>query len=129
MLAESRLLDNLQRYAVSPTGQPMCIYGDPAYPVRVHLQAPFRNVALTPQMHAFNTSMSSVRSCVEWLFRDIVNYFKFIDFKKNQKIGLSSVGKTYIVCALLRNALTCLYGNVTSKYFDLSPPTLQEYFA
>ena len=102
MLAESRLLDNLQRHAVSPTGQPMCIYGDPAYPVRDHLQlqAPFRNVALTPQMHAFKTSMSSVCSCVEWLFGDIVNYFKFIDFKKNQKIRLSSVGKTYIVCAL-----------------------------
>ena len=85
MLAESRLLDNLQRYAVSPTGQSMCIYGDPAYPVRVHLQAPFRNVALTPQMQAFNTSMSSVRSCVEWLFGDIVNYFKFIDLKKKSK--------------------------------------------
>ena len=129
MLAESRLLDNLQRYAVSPTGQPMSIYGHPAYSVRVHLQAPFRNVALTPRMYAFNTSMSSVHICVEWLFGDIVNYFKLIDFKKNQNIGLSSVGKTYIVCALLRNALTCLYGNVTSRYFDLNPPTFQEYFA
>ncbi|KAK3746108.1 hypothetical protein QZH41_015516 [Actinostola sp. cb2023] len=59
---------------------------------------------------------------------NIVNFFKFIDFKKNLKIGLSSVGKTYIVCAILQNALTCLYGNLTSEYFDLQPPTLQEYF-
>lgn len=73
--------------------------------------------------------MSSVRSSVEWLFGDIVNYFKFIDFKKNLKIGLSSVGKMYIVCALLRNALTCLYGNTTSEFFDFDPPTLQQYFA
>ena len=60
---------------------------------------------------------------------DVVNYFKFIDFKKNLKIGLSSVGKMYVVCALLRNALHCLYGNMTSGFFEVDPPSLQEYFS
>ena len=131
MLADSNLLQDLQRYAHSPwpVGRPLCVYGDPAYPLRVHLQAPFRNMVLTPQMVNFNKAMSSVRVSVEWLFRDIVEYFKFLDFKKNLKIGLSSVGKMYIVCALIRNALTCLYGNTTSTFFDLDPPTLEEYFA
>ena len=41
--------------------------------------------------------MSSVRQAVEWIFGDIVNFFKFQDFKKNLKIGLSPVGKMYIV--------------------------------
>ena len=63
----------------------MCIYGDPAYPLRVELQAPYRNAILTADMQAFNTSMSEVRVAVEWLFGDIVNYFKFIDYKKNLK--------------------------------------------
>ena len=57
------------------------------------------------------------------------NYFKFLDFTKNLKFGLSSVGKMYIVSALLQNALTCLYGNETSTFFDLDPPTLEEYFS
>lgn len=129
MLADSNLLANLQAFALSPVSDPLCIYGDPAYPLRVHLQAPFRNALLTPQMKAYNSSMSSVRSSVEWLFGDIVNYFKFIDFKKNLKIVLSSVGKMYIVCVLLRNALTCLYGKTTSDFFGCDPPTLQQYFA
>lgn len=34
----------------------------------------------------------------------------------------------YIVCAILRNAMTCLYGNFTSDFFDIDPPTLQDYF-
>ena len=59
--------------------------------------------------------MSSVRVSVEWLFNDVSNYFKFIDFKKNLKIGMSAVGKQYI--ALLRNILTCLYGYITSGHF------------
>jgi hypothetical protein len=72
--------------------------------------------------------MSRVRVSVEWVFGDIVNYFKFLDFKKNLKIGLSTVGKIYSVCALLRNALTCLYGSNTSSFFQVNPPTVQEYF-
>ena len=94
---------------------------------------PFRQgdyaAPLTPQMRAFNAAMSSVRISVEWLFGDILTYFRFIDFKKNLKIGMSAVGKQYIVCALLRNALTCLYGNNTSDYFQLDPPTIDTYFA
>jgi hypothetical protein len=128
MLAESGLLQDLQLHAMSPNGQEMCMYGDPAYPLRVQLQGPFKNAVLTPQMQEFNTRMSSVRQSVEWLFGDVVNYFKFADFKKNLKIGLSSVGKMYVVCAILRNALTCLYGNETSMFFDLDPPSLDEYF-
>ena len=129
ILADSDLLTALEQYAVSSTGQAMCIYGDPAYPLRVNLMAPFRGAALRAQMEAFNKSMSNVRTSVEWLFLDIVEYFMFKDFKKNLKIGLSAIGKLYVACALLRNALTCLYGNSTSSYFMLDPPTLEEYFA
>lgn len=129
MLALSNLYDQLQNFAFSPTGAEMCLYGDPVYPLRVHLQAPFRIEILTRVMQIFNDSMSAVRASVEWLFADIINYFKFLDFKKDLKIGLSQVGKMYIVCALLRNALTCLYSNSTAEYFGLVPPTLDQYFS
>ena len=89
--------------------------------MRAHLIQPFRDRVLTPQMQAFNTSMSKVRD-------DVATSWKFIDFKKNLKIRLSSVGKMYLVCAILRNALTCLYGNMTSEDFDLDSPALQDYF-
>ena len=71
--------------------------------------------------------MSRLRISVEWLFGDIANYFKFIDYKKNLKIGMSAVRKQYIVSALFRNIITCLYGNITCKYFELDPPTLHDY--
>ena len=77
---------------------------------------------------ASNQSTSQLRIAVEWVFGDMVYYFKFLDFKKNLKIGLIAVGKFYIVSALQRNALTCLYGNVTSNFFHLDPPALNEHF-
>ena len=42
--------------------------------------------------------MSSVRVSVEWVFGEIAGYFAFVDFKKNQKIGLSEIGRMYKVC-------------------------------
>ena len=129
MLADSRLLDDLEQFAFNPAGQPLCVYGDPAYPLRIHLQQPFKYGVLTPQMEEYNHRMSAVRTSVEWLFGDVVNSFKFNDFKRNLKIFLNSVGKSYVVSVILRNALTCLYGNLTSTFFDLTPPRLEDYFA
>ena len=129
MLADSSLMQDLNHHAYSTAGHLMRIYGDPAYPLRIHLQGPFKNAVLTPQIHAYNDAMSSVRISVEWLFRDIINYFKFLDFKKNLKIGLSSIGKMCIVSALLQNSLTCLYGNQTATFFSCEPPGLFDYFA
>lgn len=87
MLVDSNLLHALEQNAFSPTGEPMCVFGDPAYPLRVHLQAPFRHGILTPMMEEYNADMSSVRVTVEWLFSNIINDFKFLDFKKNFKLA------------------------------------------
>ena len=128
MLAESGLLGDLQQYSYSPDGQPLCVYGDPAYPISVHMQRSFAGPELTRIQKEYNTAMSRVRVSVEWVFGDIANYFAFVDFKKKLKIGLSAVGKMYSVCALLTNARTCLYKSVTSSFFGLDPPELEAYF-
>lgn len=68
----------------------------PYLPLRVYLQGPFKGAGLSPHEKQLDKLMSQVRVVVEWVFGDIVNYFKFLDFKKNLKIGLSAVGKMYI---------------------------------
>ena len=97
MLKDSGLLQTLEREAYSPRGDVLCLYGDPAYPFRPHLMAPYRIgevPVFTADMEAFNSAMSSARASVEWLFGDISNSFKFLDFKKNLKLGLSAVGSS-----------------------------------
>ena len=113
----SGLLEALEQHSNKPNGDPLCIYGDPAYPLRRHLQAPYQHPNLTPEQIEFNQSMSSVQVAVEGVFGDItLTCYKFLDFKRNLKIGLSAVGKMYSVCTLLRNAHTCLYGSTTGSY-------------
>ena len=100
MLKDSCLLEDLERNAFSPTGEAMCVYGDPAYPLRIHLQQPFREVPLTAPM-----SMSSVRSSVEWIFGDIVGSFKFLDFKKNLKIGFKCHWPTLCIWCIITKCI------------------------
>ena len=47
----------------------------------------------------WNAQMSKVQIAVEWVFGDILKYFKFVDFKKKLKISLSPIGKNiYNLC-------------------------------
>ena len=128
MLAESGLYSKLEELHVPPDGRILCIYGDSAYPHRPQLQGPFKGANVTQAQREWNTAMSRVRVSVEWIFGDIINYFKFVDFKKNLKVQLSAVGKMYIVCALLHNARCCLHGLMTSQYYGVNPPNISEYF-
>ena len=116
MLYESGVLPNL-RSAAFYNNEQLCVYGDPAYPLGVHLQGPFKDRKLTQQMQACNTGISEVRVAVEWMFGNITKFFSFVDFKRQMKINLSAVGKMFFICALLENARTCLYGNIVSYLF------------
>ena len=128
ILARSGILDQLEHFSFGSHWEILCIYGDPAYPLKVHLQTPFRGANLIPLQKSWNKKMSSARISVEWVFGDIISYFKFIELRKILKIKLSAVGKMYIVCALLRNARSCFYETSTENYFGLQPPLIGEYF-
>ena len=110
-------------------GRQLAIFGDSAYAFRRYLLTPFKGAALTQQQKDFNTNMSSVRACVEWGFSKITNIFAFLSFHKNLKVYLQPVAKYWIVAAVLTNCHTCLYGSQTGTYFDLQPPSLEEYLA
>ena len=102
----------------------MCPYGDPAYPLCVHLQGPFASP--TPDQLRYNKVMSQSRVAVEWVFSDISIFFTFLDFKKNFKIGLSSVAKMYTCYALMQNARSCLYGCSISNFYGLDTANLMD---
>ena len=128
ILGVSGLLPQLERIT-NAEGEPFVLYGDPAYGMSAHVMSPFKGAHLTQLQQAFNRQMSEVRVSVEWGFGKIIQYFAYLDFRKNLKVLLQPVAKYYIVGALLTNCHTCLYGSVTSSFFDMEPPTLEQYLA
>lgn len=128
MLAESQLLDQLDLLFQGVNNQELFyLYGDPAYPLRPALMAPYRGAILDEQQQQFNHQMNRCRQSVEWGFCKIIQNFAFLDYKKNLKLYLQPVGMYYIVGAILTNCHTCLYGSQTGAFFGVQPPNLEEY--
>ena len=80
MLAESRLLDQMQLHCNYANGHPFYVYEDAAHPLRAKTKTFLR--WQTDQQKEFNNAMSSVRTSVQWLFGNVIIYFGFMDFKK-----------------------------------------------
>lgn len=106
------------------------VYGDPAYPSTDVTESPFRRGAadLPEERVLLNENMSVGRVCVEWVFGNMVRYFAFLDFTKNQNILQQRVGRYYTVAALLTNCHSCLYGSQTEDIFSSSTPRLEDLF-
>ena len=94
----------------------------------LHIDRGFRGAGLTAAQRAYNRTVSKVRVCVEWQFRKVTSFYPFIDHKTNLKFLLQPIDKYYTIAALLSNARTCLYGSITGKYFNVNPPSLEDYF-
>ena len=60
LLRESSISELLETNSNGVEGRPLCVYRDPAYPLRPHLQTPFKQKNLTEQQHEFNKAMSKV---------------------------------------------------------------------
>ena len=106
------------------------IYGDPAYGKNDIIHSPvggaLRN--MSPHDRECNRSMSSVRVSVEWSFGQIINYWAYLDYKKEMQIGKFPVGDMFRVATLLTNCITIYNGgNTNSDFFELAPPTIEDY--
>ena len=90
---------------------------------------PFNDADLTSAQQAYNTSMASVMTGVQWIFDDITNYLNLMEFRRNEQTGFDAVKKMFTVCGILRNAHTCLHESATTAFFGVKPPSIHDYFS
>jgi len=71
--------------------------------------------------------ISSCRETVEWEYKDVKGQWKYLDYKHALKITNQPLANIVITCMILRNALNTMYSSQTSLYFDILPPTFEEW--
>ena len=74
MLHESNLLNDLRQFAWF-NNNPLRIYRDPAYPVSIHLQAPYWQAQNNKDMKKYSKAMSEIRRAVKWLFGNVKSLY------------------------------------------------------
>lgn len=105
------------------------LYSDGGYGDVPFLRRPVRGSppAGTPSGD-FNRAMSAVRTSVEWSFKIVHDSFKYTDYCKQMKVLRQPVALYYMTSVLLANCRTILSrGNQISTYFNVLPPSLEEY--
>ena len=103
------------------------LFGDSGYNWRHFMEFTFQGSNLNVNQSAFNFSMSKVRVTVEWIFKEVKLYFPVCDTKRKMKLGESPVGLLYLGTMLMCNLHNSCYPNQISRYFGVTPPSLQEY--
>ena len=122
---------NVLQTAAGRTPKRFRCYGDSIYIPSTSISRRRRMPPLSAGHVAQNFRVNKGRTSIEWTFGKIVSLFKFVDFKKNLKLGHSKVGVAnyYTAAAFLTNFHTCLEGSQTGLEFGCAPPTLSVYMA
>jgi hypothetical protein len=117
-------------FSVLHTGFPrLKVYADKIFNTDAIVTAAYslRHGPVAGWMHAVNAVMSPIRVAVEWAIGRISYLFKFTGYR--QKLQESQVIQAYVVSAFLTNCRTALYGAQECLYFDIEPPTIEDYLA
>lgn len=120
----SSLHDSLEKLA---QGRDFTVYGRGQYPSHSMLTMPFEGAALKPHEAFFNDMMDVVWRPVEYSVGRVADSLSVVRFYQGQAFSRQRVARMYKVATLLANCRTCLYGNQVSHFFNVEPPTLEEY--
>eukprot|EP00742_Colponemidia_sp_Colp-10_P010687 GILJ01011760.1.p1 GENE.GILJ01011760.1~~GILJ01011760.1.p1 ORF type:complete len:360 (-),score=12.80 GILJ01011760.1:43-1122(-) len=128
-LEESNILPDLREKCRGVNNRQLVAYSDKGYSQFDVIQIPHIG-QLTANQREENRAMASVRMVIERSFGHTTTLFPFNDYRENLKLLLSSqVHIYYYVSTFFANLHTCFYGSECSRYFDLEPPSVEEYLS
>ena len=82
MLSESELLLQLQNMMPIENEEIIYrLYGNPAYPQSPWIYGGFKNPLPGCDRAIVDATMSNVRVVVEWVFKDVIKLWSFLDFQ------------------------------------------------
>jgi len=96
-------------------------FGDSIYPHVDSITTYWRHTPQTEREKKENHVYKSVRIAIEWNYMVTANLFSYLkNLNKLKLLHTTNCAKIYRVCTLLRNCHVCLYGSISSSYFNLS---------
>ena len=134
LLAESGLntaLEDVQRLANGALPLAHLLYAaytDRGYDSDTCIYAAHHGLYTTVMQLVHNAIMSSLRVAIEWSFARIRAMSKLLHLPWNMKMQGGAVDYHVKSAVLLANTRTTLRGSQASRYYGLTPPTLESYF-
>lgn len=86
MFVMSTLLLQLKACSIVPNENILWICEDPAYPLRPQPRKLFLVAHNIEILHEWNQTMTAAVLSINWVFSNMINFFKFFNFKENLKV-------------------------------------------
>ena len=71
--------------------------------------------------------MSVRRVTVEWMFKEVKQYWSVVEVKSKLRLNQFLVEKLDLMCMLLSNIRNCYYPNQVAQFFSCSPPSITSF--
>jgi DDE superfamily endonuclease len=125
LLGESDIDDRLFDLTLgdAPSEHYTC-YGDSAYPEMLRISCSRDGEDYSD----YNKAMNGCRESIEWMFRDLGQYWKIIGNKNAFKLllGFEKADNLIDLCFNFGNAWNAMNYNLCSQWFECRPPSIQE---
>ena len=122
LLGLSELNERLEQISLGEIVN-MCAYGDSIYPYLSNIMSSWRYLNNSERQKLENSVMKKVRITIEWNYGVTSNIFSYLkNFDKLRLFKSNVVAKVFTVCTILKNMHVCLYGCISSQYFNLEIP-------
>jgi hypothetical protein len=124
-------INTLMRDAQEGNEEQYSMFGDNIFLPKSHLDVKHGGepYMLTDRQLQENFARPRARVSIEWNYGSTSSLFRYVSHTANNKVcgGGSNIALAYFTAVLLKNCHVCLYHSETSNFFDIAPPTLEEY--
>lgn len=109
----------------NPSAERFTCYGDSAYPISQRISCRRDGEEFTE----LNKAMNGCRESIEWMYRDVTQYWKIIQTKRTFRLltGFEKADNIIDLCFQFNNAWNTMNHNECSQWFDCAPPTFEVY--
>lgn len=126
VLNETNIDDRLVELTIgNPPAERFTCYGDSAYPMSQRISCRRDGEEFTE----LNKAMNGCRESIEWMYRDVTQYWKIIQTKRTFRLltGYEKADNIIDLCFQFNNAWNTMNHNECSQWFDCAPPTFEVY--
>ena len=105
------------------------VYGDSAFHWNEFLKCRHDAPQLTQQQILENKGMSSCRESIEWDYGNLKRYWSYMGNKNVLRMKNMPIAEYFLSAMILYNALVSMHGNAATLYFNLNPPTFEDWIS